>query len=160
MNHNKFKFFIAFCVLGTTFLCAQESVNATGGTGTGTNGNTSFSVGQLMYTTQTGTNGSVAQGVQQSFEISTTLGIEVTNIELNAVVFPNPTTNYVNLQLKELEKSNLKFQVMDISGRVLSAKKITADQTKINMQQLAAATYFISVFKENKIIKTFKIIKK
>ncbi len=56
--------------LGLTGLQAQTSVNATGGNASGSGGSASYSVGQVVYTTHTGTNGSVAQGVQQPFEIS------------------------------------------------------------------------------------------
>lgn len=55
--------------LGLTGLQAQESVNATGGNASGSGGSASYSVGQVVYTTNTGTNGTVAQGVQQPFEI-------------------------------------------------------------------------------------------
>ncbi len=47
--------------LGLTGLHAQESVNATGGNASGSGGSASYSVGQVVYTTNTGTNGSVTQ---------------------------------------------------------------------------------------------------
>ena len=43
---------------------AQESLNASGGEGSGNNGTISYSVGQLFFQSQTGTNGTVATGVQ------------------------------------------------------------------------------------------------
>jgi hypothetical protein len=39
-----------------------------GGEATGSGGSVSYSVGQVVYTTNTGINGSVAQGVQQPYE--------------------------------------------------------------------------------------------
>ena len=62
--------------LGLTGLQAQESVNATGGNALGSGGSVSYSVGQLTYQTHVGTNGSVAEGVQQPFEISVVTGIK------------------------------------------------------------------------------------
>jgi len=63
--------------IGLTGLQAQESVNATGGNALGNGGTASYSVGQMIYTTNTGTGGNtVAQGVQQPFEISVVTGIE------------------------------------------------------------------------------------
>jgi hypothetical protein len=81
---------------------AQESVNATGGDATGSGGSASYSVGQLVYTTNSGTDGSVAQGVQQAFEISVVLGIEEAN-EIKLSAYPNPTTNYLTLNIAEFE---------------------------------------------------------
>ena len=49
---------------------AQEAPNASGGNGSGSGGSASYSMGQIVYTTNKGTNGSVAQGIQQPFEIS------------------------------------------------------------------------------------------
>ena len=70
MKHKKTITSIAFLLLGLGGLQAQESPTATVGEATGTGGTASYSVGQVVYTTTTGTNGSVAQGVQQPFEIS------------------------------------------------------------------------------------------
>ncbi|MBV1889111.1 MAG: HYR domain-containing protein, partial [Proteobacteria bacterium] len=47
-------------------ISAQESINVSGGDATGTGGSSSYSVGQVFYTTNVGATGSVAQGVQQS----------------------------------------------------------------------------------------------
>lgn len=46
---------------------AQQAVVTTGGSLSGVGGNASFSVGQVVYTTISGSNGSAAQGVQQNF---------------------------------------------------------------------------------------------
>jgi len=50
-------------------LQAQETIPASGGKASGSGGTASYSFGQVVYTTYTGTNGLVAQGVQQPFEI-------------------------------------------------------------------------------------------
>ena len=77
MRHKKLKLSAVLLLgLGLTGLQAQESVNATGGNASGSGGSASYSVGQVVYTNNTGTSGSVAQGVQQPFEISVVTGIE------------------------------------------------------------------------------------
>jgi hypothetical protein len=53
---------------------AQEAIPAGGGNASGSGGSASYSVGQVVYTTNTGTNGSAAQGVQQPYEISVVSG--------------------------------------------------------------------------------------
>ena len=87
---------------------AQESINATGGNASGSGGSASYSVGQIVYTTTTGTSGSVAAGVQQPFEISTVTGIEEANgINLTVTAYPNPTTDFLTLEIKDFELSAL-----------------------------------------------------
>jgi len=139
---------------------AQESVNATGGDASGSGGSASYSVGQVVYTTNTGANGSVAQGVQQPFEISVVTAIEeAKGINLSISAYPNPTTDYLTLEVKEFELSNLRFQLYDMNGKLLQNEKITSNQTSIVMSNLVPATYFVKVIQSNKEVKTFKIIK-
>jgi hypothetical protein len=148
---------VAFLLLGLGGLHAQESLTATGGEATGTGGTASYSVGQVVYTTNTGTNGSVAQGVQQPYEISTTVGINETSINLEMSVYPNPTKNY--LTLKTEDNSNLSYQLYDLQGKVIENKKVNANSTIITMEALPKASYFLTVTDNKKIVKTFKVIK-
>ena len=146
--------------LGLTGLKAQESVNATGGNASGSGGSASYTVGQVVYTTKTGTNGSVAQGVQQPYEISVGTGIGTAKgINLSVTAYPNPATDFLTLEVKDFELSTLNFQLYDIQGKLLQSKKITGNQTSIVMSNLVPATYFIKVIQGNKEVKTFKIIK-
>ena len=161
MRHKRLKLSaILLLGLGLTGLQAQTSVNATGGDATGSGGSASYSVGQVVYTTNTGTNGSVAQGVQQAFEITVVTGLEeAKGINLSVSAYPNPTTDYLTLEVKDVELLNLHFQMYDMNGKLLQNEKITGNQTSIVMSNLVPATYFVKVIQGNKEFKTFKIIK-
>ena len=161
MRHKRLKLSaLLFLGLGLTGLQAQTSVNATGGDALGSGGSASYSVGQVVYTTNTGTNGSVAQGVQQAFEISVVTGLEeAKGINLSVSAYPNPTTDYLTLEVKDVELLNLHFQMYDMNGKLLQNEKITGNQTSIVMSNLVPATYFVKVIQGNKEVKTFKIIK-
>ncbi len=161
MRHKKLKLSAVLLLgLGLTGLQAQESINATGGNASGGGGSVSYSVGQVVYTTNTGTNGSVAQGVQQPYEISVVTGIEeAEGIYLSVTAYPNPTTDYLTLRIDEFEISNLSYQLYDMNGKLLQNEKIAGNQTSIVMSNLVPATYFVKVVQGNREIKTFKIIK-
>jgi hypothetical protein len=147
--------------LGLTGLLAQESVNATGGNASGSGGSFSYSVGQVVYNTLTGTNGSVAQGVQQPFEISVVTAIEESKgIELSALVYPNPTTDYLNLSIQEMELSGLEYRLYDFSGKLLRSEKINDNTTIIPMNDLEPAIYLLRVINSKRDIKVFKIVKR
>jgi len=150
--------------LGLTGLHAQEAIPASGGNASGSGGSSSYSVGQMVYTTNTGTNGSVAQGVQQPFEISVVTGIdEAKDITLQCMAFPNPTIDNLNLKVDAsttLSIQSLSYQLFDVSGKLLETKKVEGSETSIAMGSLVPATYFLKVIQNNKEIKTFKIIKK
>jgi len=146
--------------LGLTGLQAQTSINATGGGASGKGGSVSYSVGQVVYTTNTGTSGSVAQGVQQPFEISVVTGIEeAKGINLSVTAYPNPTTDYLTLSIGEFDISNLSYQLYDMNGKLLQSEKITGNQISIVVSNLVPANYFVKVIQGNKEVKTFKIIK-
>lgn len=157
---NKITILFIWLVLGITTIQAQQSTTTTGGDALGSGGNITYSVGQLIHTTNTGSNGSTTEGVQQPYQISIILGIEHLQIKLNFQVYPNPTANYLILNINNVELSNLHFQLFDINGKLIENKKITNSIETIQMANLPTATYFLKVINYNKEVKTFKIIKK
>lgn len=139
---------------------AQESVNASGGNGTGSGGFSAYSIGQVVYTTYTSSTGSSAQGVQHAYEILT-LQISEKEAEISLKVFPNPATDYLTLQLGEYITEELFYRLTDLEGRQMNKAQILQEKTLIDVSTLPVATYFLHVFdKENKTIQSFKLIKK
>jgi hypothetical protein len=155
---------VAFCVFGFgTTLQAQNSISATGGNASGSGGTVSYSVGQVVFTTNTGTTGSVVQGVQLPFEISIVTGFEeATRINLMVSASPNPITDFLTLKVDAsvtLLIQSISYQLFDMSGKLLENKKIDGNQTNIIMSNRMPSTYILKVIQNNKEIKTFKIIK-
>jgi hypothetical protein len=150
-----------FCLLGFgTTIQAQNTIPASGGNASGSGGSVSYSVGQVVYTTNTGTNGSVTQGVQQPYEISVVTGIvEAEDISLEMVVYPNPATDFIKLKIENYEVQNLRYQLFDINGSLLQDNLIVGNEISIDMSNYMSATFFLKVTDNNKVIKTFKIIK-
>ena len=161
MKKERIKLLLFGLVLGvsSSFSYAQTSTLATGGEASSGNGKVSYSVGQVVYTTNTATNGNVAQGVQQPYEISVTTGINETTINLEMSVYPNPTNNYLKLEVGNEKLESLSFQLIDLEGKVIENTKVTAATSTINIESLPKAIYFLSISDKNKLVKTFKIIK-
>jgi hypothetical protein len=151
----------AFCILiYATTAKAQNAVPAAGGNASGKGGTQSYSVGQIVYTTDNGANGITSKGVQQPFEISVVTGIkQFSDISLEGVVYPNPTTDFVKLKIEKYEDENLSYQLFDNNGKLLLNNKIEGAETYIQMENLISATYFLKITDKNKEIKIFKIIK-
>ena len=162
MKQKRLKLIIAFLFgIGMFVLQAQETVPVSGGNATGTGGTASYTVGQIVNITNTGTTGTSAQGVQQPYEISVVTGIdEALEIMLEMVVYPNPATDFLKLNLGDYDGENLRYQLYDINGSIILTDKIEVQETDISMQTLKPSTYFLKVIQGNKEIKTFKIIKK
>jgi hypothetical protein len=161
MRYKKLKLIaVSLLTIGLTGLQAQEAISASGGNASGSGGSASYTVGQMVYTTNNGTNGSVAQGVQQPYEISVVIAIEETNgITLQCLAYPNPTTEFIKLKVKSYKVENLSYQLFDILGKLLETKNLEVEDTNIVLSNLVPATYFIKVIQGEKEIKTFKIIK-
>jgi hypothetical protein len=147
-------------VLGATGLQAQDNVNASGGNASGSGGTVEYSVGQIVFQTHTGANGSVAEGVQQPYEISVITAIrETEGITLSASAYPNPVSDNLILEMEDFELANLRFQLFDITGKLLQSGDITGNRTYIAMGDLFPATYIVKIIRKNIEVKTFKIIK-
>ena len=151
----------ALLLLGIGFnsVYAQQATTVSGGDASGSGGSAAYSVGQIVYTTHTAITGSVAQGAQQPYEISIILGLAETGITLNLSAYPNPTTNYLMLQIDNFDKA-LSYQLFDISGKLLESNAIVENSTTIKMEDYPSAAYFLKVTQNNALVKTFKIIKK
>jgi hypothetical protein len=131
-----------------------------GGNASGSGGSVSYTVGQIVYTSNANSSGSVAQGVQQPYEISVITAIEdAKDISLEIMVYPNPATDFIMLKIENYEVQNLRYQLFDINARLLQDNKIVGNETSIAMTNYMSATYFLKVTDNNKVIKTFKIIK-
>ena len=158
---------LLFVILAFTFSLssssAQETFPASGGDAKGSGGSVSYSVGQLFYIIHTGTAGSVAEGVQQPFEISVVTGIQdAIGINLVFSAFPNPAFDYLILRVDNYDFENLEYFLYNVSGRPLKEGKITAFETTISVASLVPAVYFVKVIQtipSYQEVKTFRIIK-
>ena len=154
-------FLVLFALLLSFSVQAQTShqvLSATGGDATGSGGTVAYSVGQIVYTTSTGTTGSVAQGVEQAYEISS-VGIKETALNISLSIFPNPTSDYLTLKVEDYNNEALSYHLLDEQGKLVLNEQITNQVTQVAMSNLARGAYFINVLQENKKIQTFKIIK-
>jgi hypothetical protein len=153
---------VAFSLLGFgTAIQGQIAIPASGGNATGGGGSVSYSVGQIVYTTNTSaTYGSVTQGVQQPFEISVVTSLKKDEeISLEMKIYPNPASDFLMLTIRNYEVENLRYQLYDINGNILLDNKIEGNECDISIQNYLPAIYFLKVIHGNKEMKTFKIIK-
>lgn len=148
-----------FACLLVGSLQAQQNTVAAGGEASGSGGTMSFSVGQVVYSANANSDGSVYQGVQQPYEIFIATGLAEANVQLEVTAFPNPTPQNLTLTIGEGNANDLEYQVYDLSGKLLLQQRIEKDVTIVTLDHLASATYFIKVTNDQQVVKTFKIVK-
>lgn len=153
-------FIISFLLcINSLLIQAQQVVPASGGDSSGSGGSGSYSVGQLFYRTNTSATVSETQGVQQAFEFQILSNTELISIQLKAVVYPNPTKDFIILKITDSALNNLRYTLFDLNGKSILRGIISGPSTQIRMQNLSIGGYLLKVNQQNKSLKTFKIIK-
>jgi hypothetical protein len=156
------KSFLCFLLLSgfSITMHAQSTIHAIGGNASGSGGSVSYTVGQILYSTISGSNGTVVQGVQQSYEISVVTAIGKTeDINLKCLVYPNPTVGITKLVFESPDFENLRLRLYDINGVLLQDKRIESRETEISMERLSSSIYLLKLINNNKELKLFKIVK-
>lgn len=136
---------------------SQNTINSAGVQTLNTTGSVSYSVGITSYTTIRSEEGSIAQGVQHSYQVFA-LSTPSLDINENIDVYPNPTKDYINLTMTDYDTNSF-CNMTDVNGKIIITKKINSDKTILDMKKLPSAVYFLKVYKKNKSTQTFKIIK-
>lgn len=143
---------------------AQSAIVPVGGDAQGNGGSVSYTVGQIATQTVANNSGSisVAEGVQQPYEIMTVGVDDYPQIALNAIVYPNPTENLAQLQLNgfEIPTDGLRATLYDGNGKQLQALTVTSDLTSIQIGQYATGTYYLELRDGRRLLKTFKVVRK
>lgn len=141
-------------------LHAQKTIAVTGGNATGGGGTASYTIGQIDYSSATGTNGLSNQGVQHPHEIYV-VGLDPNpSNDIQLSVYPNPAASYVTLKVQNLVFNTLSYQLYDASGLLLDSDLVKGATSEISVEKYASSTLILKVLDKNKVIRTFKIIKK
>ncbi len=104
--------------LGLTALKAQEVIPASGGDASGGGSSVSCSYGQMVYSINTGTNGSVAEGVQQPYEIS----LVANTINISGTIDASTLSSLTTASNLIIEKDGM---LTNNTGKTLTASSIT-----------------------------------
>lgn len=161
MNHDpKILAVMVLASLSFASVSAQEAITSTGGNASGTGGSVSYTVSQVTYTTNSGSGGTVGQGVQQPYEIYVITSIDDSrDLSLIMSVYPNPNEGLLKLKTGENVDADLRFSVFTYNGTLLLQQAVETSETEIDLGKYPAATYFLKIYKNNREIKVFKIIK-
>lgn len=146
-----------FCL---SIVQGQTTITSSGNNASGSGGSVSYTIGQIVFNTFSGIKGSIAQGVQQPYEISIITAVENTeDISLVCIVYPNPTRSIIKLSIESYDFENISYRLFNINGLIIQDRKVESKETEISMNNFIPSVYFLKVMKGKKEIKTFKIIK-
>lgn len=149
---------LLLCPTGGAF--AQSGFVTSGHTVSNAGGSVSYSVGQLDCAYINDTNGTINEGLQQPFEwfIITGLYDHANNPAIELNLYPNPASNHIVIQVTDFQQP-MEYLMYDAQGKAIRSGKISEKETRLSVENLHDAIYFIRIWSENRSASTFKIVK-
>jgi hypothetical protein len=142
---------------------APQSLSSSGTKMSQANGSLSFSVGELVVLSQTDSQGNSLGGGFTTGATITTVNIQETDATvLEVKVFPNPTSDLVNICIKHSTLEQLIVTITDLQGKeVYNGLYAGISNTiGINTAAYARGTYVLSLKNNNnQLLGTYRVIK-
>ena len=139
----------------------QLQVVSTGGNySKNATGSISWTLGEPAIQTLRNNNNILTQGFQQTrWEITGINELGIRNEALEIQIYPNPTSDFVNLKFINKTMERLKAEIYDMEGRKLYSRDITTNDNRIDVSCFESNTLLLNLYSENRKIKTYKIQK-
>lgn len=142
-------------LLITVSVSAQEVVSTQGDSYSNTSGSIDFTIGEVVINTGTDGTNDITQGFHQTNWNFVGLEDHAPNFE--ATIFPNPTEDVLNIRTSTFE--NVTYTLYDAQGKLVLQDALSANQTPIQVSQLAPGSYSLILNNETQNLKTFKLVK-
>ncbi len=144
-------------------LIAPQSVNSGGTKMTQANGSLSFTVGELVVLSQTDSQGNTLGSGFAAGATLTTVNVTETDASiLDVKVYPNPTSDLVNIRINHSSIEQVVVSITDLQGKEVYNGKYAAisNVIGINTAAYATGTYMLTLKNlNNQLLGTYKIIK-
>ena len=152
MKKNTLVLFLFFASLAVS---AQEVVATQGESYSNASASIDFTIGEVIIDTGTDGTNDLTQGFHQTNWKF--VGLEDFAPNYEAIIFPNPTQDVLNIKTSSFE--NLTYTLYDVQGKLVVQDILSAEQTPIQVSQLAPGSYSLTLNNETQNLKTFKLIK-
>ena len=154
---------VLFSLLAAGSVSAQEVVSTQGDSYSNGSGSIDFTLGEVIIATGTDGTNDITQGFHQTNW--NFVGLEDFAPNYEATIFPNPTSDVLNIKTSSFE--NVTYTLYDAQGKLVIQNILSAEQTPIQVSQLAPGAYSLElIFEEGNKgprslskRKTFKLVK-
>ena len=147
--------FVLFSLITAITVSAQEVVSTQGESYSNASANIDFTIGEVIINTGTDGTNDITQGFHQTNW--NFLGVEDHAPNYEATIFPNPTEDVLNIKTRTFE--NVNYALYDAHGKLVMQDILSAEQTSIQVSQLAPGSYLLTLNNQTQNLKTFKLVK-
>jgi hypothetical protein len=146
---------VTFSLFASLVGSAQEVIATQGESYSNAVANIDFTIGEVIINTGTDGTNELTQGFHQTNW--NFLGVEDFAPNYEAIIFPNPTEDGLNIRTSTFE--NVTYTLYDGNGKLVLQNKLTAEITPIQVSQLAPGSYSLTLNNATQNLKTFKLVK-
>jgi hypothetical protein len=146
---------VLFSFFASLAVSAQEVVSTQGESYSNASANIDFTIGEVIIATGTDGTNDITQGFHQTNW--NFLGVEDHAPNYEAIIFPNPTEDVLNIRTSTFE--NVTYTLYDAQGKLVMQNMLSAEQTPIQVSQLAPGSYSLTLNNQIQNLKTFKLVK-
>ena len=155
---NRFVFSFLFFACSNLIL-SQDSIVSSGASVETIEGSLSYSVGQILTSSNVRTSGSqniskvLSHGVQQVF-----LKTCNENSRVEILATPNPSNGQVTINLINWDEKEIDLNVSDMMGKNVLFTNISEDKTKLDLSYLSSGAYILTLGYRCGSINSFKLL--
>ena len=142
-------------VIFPLFGFSQEVISSRGDSYSNSNVNMNFTIGEVIINTETDGTHYMTQGFHQTNWFFA--GLENHTPSYEAVIFPNPTEESLNIKTSTYE--NVVYTLYDAQGKLVMQNQLFEEQTSLQVSHLAPGKYSLVLNNKTEKLKTFKLIK-
>ncbi|MFD1315891.1 T9SS type A sorting domain-containing protein [Namhaeicola litoreus] len=147
--------FLLYFILFTIPNFGQEIISPFGQGTTSNIGSLNATLGEIAIATDQSSEGIITQGFHQT-NLSV-LSVDDFDPQLKVSLYPNPSPDLFHIEMEDFTTAIVK--VYNVHGQLMLDQILDNNNSEVHTEQLKKGMYFLTVFKNDKPIKTYKILK-
>ena len=161
-----FTFLLSEIIVQAQSASIEKNVVATSG-GSYFNGSTfvmDYTIGEMSILTLGDASNYLTQGFQQPFSDPGVTILENADNEISILYYPNPTSDYLTINIMNAENQEFKVELFNILGQSISSQTGFAGFSGIanfnfDLKNCISGNYYVRISSSNHLLKNFKILK-
>lgn len=154
------KLLLLFYLFGMGFskLNAQSVVSSAGGNFNNDKANIQWTLGENAVETVRKNDIALTQGYNQpTIEVKALSTNDKSDFNCN--VYPNPTNDYLVIDLKNKDVANTSFELLNPDGKRILQNELSQTLNYLSLKNIPAGYYLLKIHDQNQKSQIFKIIK-